>query len=140
MSLPHELTDAVASYAALHALPADLDADGACWWPTAQGLALSLRYDDAAGDAVLSITLASWPPAGDDERLEQVLRELLEANLWGIGSRGGVFAIDGAADQLVLYRRMAAARLDAATFADAVEQLFATAHEFVETLQIATLD
>lgn len=113
-------------------LAAKLDEQDACLWETSDGLkfAVRLAFDDEV--VTLTASLAPWPSLTDDD--DRVLRALfLEANLAGVGSRGGVFAIDDGEDA-TLYRRLVLSGVDADRLAAAIDDLCVAAREAIAEL------
>lgn len=109
-----------------------LDDNRACRLLFDGTLAVDIEAPRALPDTlVMSCKVAGGLPA--DGR-EAVLRMLLEANLFGRGTGGGVLAIDDERDEIVLHRTLAMNRADVVDLVDALEQLLQYAEAWIGKL------
>jgi Tir chaperone protein (CesT) family len=93
-------------------------------------LALRIEYDEPSEQLMFSIYLASLP----EERPERLLRELLGANLYWIGSGGATMCIDSASDAILLIQAQRVAELDDGRFERLVESLLNMAERWRERI------
>jgi hypothetical protein len=86
-------------------------------------------------ETVLVKALLAYLPLDDDD-VTPIYRQLLEAHLLGEATGGASFAIDPDEDELIAYRRLPAATLDARRLATEISELATTAMRFADMLQL----
>jgi hypothetical protein len=93
-------------------------------------LALTIEYDDSQERLVFSVYLQMLPK----EPPEGLLRELLAANLYWIGTGGATLCLEGSTGAIILLYASRVAELDGARFERVVENLLAIAERWRERI------
>lgn len=93
-----------------------------------------VQEEPIAETVLVKAVLAFLPLDSADEA--GIYRQLLEAHLLGEATGGACFAIDPDEDELIAYRRLPVATLDARRLATEISELAATTVRFAEMLQL----
>jgi hypothetical protein len=91
--------------------------------------------EEPISETVLVKAVLAFLPLDNDDEIN-VYRQLLEAHLLGEATGGACFAIDPDADELIAYRRLPIASLDASQLAKEISDLATTAMRFAELLKL----
>jgi hypothetical protein len=108
--------------------------DGLYVLPSDSGHYMFVVDEPQRGTVLLKAIVAFLPIDGPDDAA--TYRHLLQAHLLGEATGGACFAIEPDTDDLILYRRLPLAGLDAARLADEMETLLGTTVRLAEMLQI----
>lgn len=107
-----------------------LDAEGVCSVGHDSGLDCGIEVPESAAQICLRIPVAPLATLGSAQ-----LRQCLASHLFGVGTHGALYGIDEATDELVLWRTLDLAGLDATGFAAALLHLFDTARDSASWLR-----
>jgi hypothetical protein len=94
-------------------------------------LALRIEYDEPTEQLLFSLYLETLP----EERAEPLLRELLAANLYWIGTAGATLCLDSATAAILLVQAHRVSELDDARLERTVENLLKMAERWRERIR-----
>jgi hypothetical protein len=126
-----DIADAIRQLGQDMGLPLRLDERRACRLVFDGRIEVDIEAPEGRGDAVfLSSAVGIVPPGGR----EAVFQTLLEGNLFGRGTGGGVLALDTAYNEIVLQHALAMDKVQYQEFVKTLEQFVLHASTWIERL------